>query len=67
MISTWDKASAHTQVNTFVRLGNGFSENSGQKYDPVNIDPFVVTLSLAANEYMVAVNEDGTMSVTHKH
>ena len=64
MISTWNKASARTQINTFVRLGNGFAENSGQRYDPVNIDPFIVTLSLAPDEYMVVVNEDGTVSVT---
>lgn len=64
VISTWTKADAKTQVNTFVRLGNGFAENSGQKYDPVNIDPFVVTLALGPDEYMVVVNEDGSITVT---
>ena len=64
VISTWTKASAQTQVNTFVRLGNGFAENSGQKYDPVDIDPFIVTLSLKPDEYMVVVNEDGSITVT---
>ena len=67
VITTWNKASAKTQVNTFVRLGNGFAENSGQKYDPVDIDPFIVTVSLGADEYMVKLNEDGTMSVEDKN
>ena len=64
VISTWNKATAKTQVNTFVRLGNGFAENSGQRYDPVDIDPFIVTLSLGPDEYMVVVNEDGSVTVT---
>ena len=47
-----------------MRLGNGFAEGSGANYDPVDISPFVVTLALGPDEYMVVVNEDGTVSVT---
>jgi len=64
VISTWGKADQRLQINTFVRLGNGYEEGSGANYDPVNIDPFVVTLALGPDEYMVVVNEDGTISVT---
>ena len=64
VISTWKKSNQKLQINTFVRLGNGYEEGSGANYDPVNIDPFVVTLALGPDEYMVVVNEDGTISVT---
>ena len=64
VITTWEKETQVLQINTFVRLGNGFEEGSGANYDPVNIDPFVVTLALGPDEYMVVVNEDGTITVT---
>jgi len=64
VISTWDKTTYKTTINTFVRLGNGFAEGSGQKYDPVNIDPFIVTLALQPDEFMVVVNADGSIKVT---
>ena len=64
VITTWTKSNQVLQINTFVRLGNGFEEGSGANYDPVNIDPFIVTLALGPDEYMVVVNEDGTISVS---
>ena len=64
VITTWEKADQQLQINTFVRLGNGYEEGSGANYDPVNIDPFIVTLALGPDEYMVVVNEDGTITVT---
>jgi hypothetical protein len=64
VITTWDKAAQTTQVNTFVRLGNGFAEGSGALYSPVSIDPFVISLQLGEGEFMVTINEDGTITVT---
>jgi hypothetical protein len=64
VITTWTKTTQVLQINTFVRLGNGFEEGSGANYDPVNIDPFIVTLALGPDEFMVVVNEDGTVTVT---
>lgn len=64
VITTWTKETHTTQINTFVRLGNGFEEGSGANYDPVNIDPFIVSLELGPDEYMVVVNADGTITVT---
>ena len=64
VITTWEKETQVLQINTFVRLGNGYEEGSGANYDPVDIDPFVVTLALGPDEYMVVVNEDGTVTVT---
>lgn len=46
VITTWTKGTQQAKVNTFVRLGNGYEEGSGQNYPPVNIDPFIVTLAL---------------------
>lgn len=46
MITTWEKEPQTTQVNTFVRLGNGYAEGSGALYGPVKIDPFVISLQL---------------------
>jgi hypothetical protein len=64
VITTWTKDTQTTQINTFVRLGNGFEAGSGANYDPVNIDPFIVSLELGPDEYMVVVNADGTITVT---
>jgi len=46
VITTWEKQGQTTQVNTFVRLGNGFAVGSGALYDPVKINPFVISLQL---------------------
>lgn len=64
VITTWTKNTQQTQINTFVRLGNGYAEGSGANYDPVKIDPFIVSLALGPDEYMVVVNPDGTVTVT---
>lgn len=64
VITTWTKSAQQTQINTFVRLGNGYEAGSGANYDPVNIDPFIVSLALGPDEYMVVVNADGTITVT---
>ncbi len=64
VITTWTKSTQKTQINTFVRLGNGYEAGSGANYDPVKIDPFIVSLALGPDEYMVVVNADGTVTVT---
>ena len=48
-----------------MRLGNGYdSSANGKIYDPVLIDPFVVTIALAPNEFMVSVDPNGNVTVT---
>lgn len=66
LVSTsWDKKTQETKINAFVRLGNGYdSSANGKIYDPVLIDPFVVSIALAPNEFMVSVGPDGTITVT---
>jgi hypothetical protein len=63
VISTWDRVGKKIQVNTFVRLGNGYAPGSGALYDPVKIDPLVLSLQLGEGEYIVTINEDGTITV----
>lgn len=46
VITTWDKSTLNTEVNTFVRLGNGFAVGSQALYSPVSIDPYLITLKL---------------------
>ena len=46
VVTTWDKSAEVTHVNHFVRLGNGYAEGSGAIYDPILIEPFVITLQL---------------------
>lgn len=63
MITTWEKAAQTTQVNTFVRLGNGYEAGSEALYDPVKVDPLVLSLQLGEGEFIVTINEDGTITV----
>lgn len=63
VISTWEKATQTTQVNTFVRLGNGYAQGSEALYDPVKVDPLVLSLQLGEGEFIVTINEDGTITV----
>lgn len=63
VITTWDKAEQTTQVNTFVRLGNGYAAGSGALYEPVKIDPLVLQLQLGEEEFQVTINDDGSISV----
>jgi len=56
VITTWTKDKQNLQINTFVRLGNGYAAGSSANYDPVNIQPFIVSLALGPDEYMVVVN-----------
>jgi hypothetical protein len=63
VVTTWEKSTQRTQINTFVRLGNGFDAHSGANYDPVDIKPFIVTLSLGPKEYKVDVSADGSINV----
>jgi hypothetical protein len=66
VITTWDKVDQTTQVNTFVRLGNGYGAGSEALYEPVKVDPLVLSLQLGEGEFIVTINDDGTISVVGK-
>ena len=63
VIGSWDKASQQAQINTFVRLGNGYSEDIQTPYSPVNIDPFIISLRLKHGEYLIEMDEDGNFRI----
>ena len=46
-------------MNTFVRLGNGYDENIDTLYDPVDIQPFVISLRLTHGEFLIEIDENG--------
>lgn len=66
LVSTsWNKSDQQTKVNSFVRLGNGYdSSANGKIYDPVLIDPFVVSIALGPNEFMETIDSHGNVVVT---
>ena len=46
-----------------VRIGNGYSAYVQTNYDPVMIDPFILTLRLSDGEVEISLADDGTLTV----
>ena len=46
-IASWNKPEEVSEINTFVRLGNGYSKDIETPYSAVSIDPFIIALKLA--------------------
>ena len=65
-ISSWVKADQTAEINTFVRLGNGFSKDVETPYSPVNIQPFIISLRLAHGEYLIERDENGDYRINGK-
>lgn len=63
VIGSWDKAEQQAQINTFVRLGNGYSQDIQTPYSPVDIDPFIISLRLKHGEYLIEMDEDGNFRI----
>ena len=63
MIGSWNKGSQQAEVNTFVRLGNGYSKDIQTPYSPVDIDPFIISLRLKHGEYLIEMDEDGNFRI----
>ena len=64
VIASWTKETQESEVNTFVRLGNGYSEDIETPYSPVDIDPFIISLRLSVGEFLIEMDEDGNFQVT---
>lgn len=58
-IGSWDHATQVAEVNTFVRLGNGYEEGVTTNYQPVDINPFVISLRLKHGEFLIEIDENG--------
>ena len=63
MIASWNKGSETSEVNTFVRLGNGYSKDIETPYSPVNIDPFIISLRLSQGEFLIEMDDEGNLIV----
>ena len=66
MIASWNKASQESEINTFVRLGNGYSKDIQTPYSPVDIHPFIISLRLTHGEFLIELDEDGQFKVNGK-
>lgn len=62
-IGKWSKEYQVAEIATFVRLGNGYSEDVQVLYQPVRVEPFIISLKLAVGEYLIEVNEEGEFKV----
>ena len=58
-ITSWYHETQSSELNTFVRLGNGKDENFNTLYEPVDIQPFVISLRLKNGENLIEINENG--------
>ena len=63
VIASWNKESQAAEINTFVRLGNGYSEDIQTPYSPVDIEPFIISLRLKQGEFLIEMDEDGNFRI----
>lgn len=66
VIGSWNKTIQEAEVNTFVRLGNGYSKDVETAYGPVEIDPFIISLRMSSGEYVLEMDENGNFKVNGK-
>lgn len=62
-ICSWYREEGYSEINTLVRLGNGYSSATGSDYDPVSIEPFVITLRTSDGEVTNVEFQDNTLIV----
>jgi hypothetical protein len=65
-ITTWQNQSSTFDVNTLVRLGNGYAPNSNANYKPVNLQISHFRYSLGAGQYLIDVSDCGDISLNGK-
>jgi hypothetical protein len=65
-ITTWKNQSSTFDVNTLVRLGNGFAKNSNANYKPVNLRLSHFRYSLGPGQYLVDVSDCGDIKLNGK-
>jgi hypothetical protein len=67
VIASWDRKERVAEVNTFVRLGNGYEKDvTTSLYDPVSINPFIISLRLSFGEFLIELDEDGNFLLDGK-
>lgn len=65
-ITTWKNQSSTFDVNTLVRLGNGYAKNSGANYKPVKLSLRHFRYSLGAGEFLIDVSDCGDVKLNGK-
>lgn len=65
-ITTWKNQSSTFDVNTLVRLGNGFAKNSNANYKPVNLRLTRFRYSLGPGQYLIDLNDCGDIKLNGK-
>ena len=63
VIASWNKEIQAAEINTFVRLGNGYSQDIQTPYSPVDIEPFIISLRLSQGEFLIEMDEDGNFRI----
>ena len=56
-IASWNFLERYSEVNTMVRLGNGYPSAERTGYEPVAIEPFIITLRMDEGEVRVELSE----------
>ena len=56
-ITTWNKENEYFDVNTLVRLGNGYEEGSGAHYKPIAVEPLKLRYTLGDDEYIIEISD----------
>jgi hypothetical protein len=62
-ITTWKNQSSTFDVNTLVRLGNGFAKNSNVNYKPVNLQISHFRYNLGQGQYLIDVSDCGDVDL----
>ena len=65
-ITSWKNQSDSFDVNTLVRLGNGYAKNSGANYKPVNLRLARFRYSLGPGQYLIDINDGGDVKLNGK-
>lgn len=65
-ITTWQNQSSTFDVNTLVRLGNGYAKNSNANYKPVNLHISHFRYSLGPGQFLIDVSDCGDVKLNGK-
>lgn len=65
-ITTWQNQSSTFDVNTLVRLGNGYAKNSNANYKPVKLGLARFRYSLGPGQFLIDVSDCGDVTLNGK-
>ena len=62
IVCSWYIEERYSEVNTFVRVGNG-SPNGNSSSQPLNIDPFIITITDSGQDTQEVTFQDGVITI----